>query len=173
MRTPPGGHMETDRRHPALARLDVLVGRWTVQPKVDGVGTAWTEFAWQDGGLFLHQDSDADPMPSTAPNAWRENSPFPTTTVIGLDDAAGEFTMLYADARGVYRVYRMTFADGVWTIWREAPGVKQRFTPPGGAGGHRGGGGGGVCPGGGGAEPPFRGACGRPPRGGGACSAAR
>src|SRR2546429_4642023 len=152
MRTPPGGHMETDRRHPALARLDVLVGRWTVQPKVDGVGTAWTEFAWQDGGLFLHQDSDADPMPSTAPNAWRENSPFPTTTVIGLDDAAGEFTMLYADARGVYRVYRMTFADGVWTIWRGAPRVNQPFTTPGGNGGRRRDGGGGGAPGRGGLD---------------------
>ena len=44
-----------DGRHPALARLDALVGRWTVQPKVEGVGTAWTEFAWQEGGLFLRQ----------------------------------------------------------------------------------------------------------------------
>jgi hypothetical protein len=36
--------------------------------------------------------------------------------------------MLYADARGVHRVYRMTFADGVWTMWRAAPGFNQRFT---------------------------------------------
>lgn len=39
------------------------------------------------------------------------------TAVIGLDDA-DEVTMLYADARGVHRVYRMTFADGVWRMWR-------------------------------------------------------
>ena len=70
--------MDTDGRHPALARLDALVGRWTVQPKVDGLGTAWTTFSWQDGGVFLRQDSDADPVPSTAPKAWRENAPFPT-----------------------------------------------------------------------------------------------
>jgi hypothetical protein len=114
-------------RHPALARLDVLVGRWTVQPKVDGVGAAWAEFAWQDGGTFLREYSDAGPIPSTAPQAWRENAPFPTTALIGLDDATGEFTMMYADARGVHRVYRMTFADDVWTIWREAPGFNQRF----------------------------------------------
>ncbi|AWS47997.1 hypothetical protein [Streptosporangium sp. 'caverna'] len=119
---------EMDGRHPALARLDVLVGRWTVQPKVQGVGTAWTEFAWQEGGLFLRQYSDVDSIPSDTPNAWRDNTPFPTTTVIGLDDATEEFTVLYADARGVYRVYRMTFADGVWTMWREAPGFNQRFT---------------------------------------------
>jgi hypothetical protein len=47
-------------RHPALARLDVLVGRWTVRPKVEGVGTASIEFAWQDGGLFLLQRSSFD-----------------------------------------------------------------------------------------------------------------
>lgn len=46
-----------DGRHPVLARLDALVGRWPVQPKVEGLGTAWTEFAWQDGGLFLRQVS--------------------------------------------------------------------------------------------------------------------
>ncbi|MGJ6966934.1 hypothetical protein ACSDR0_33965 [Streptosporangium sp. G11] len=114
-------------RHPALARLDALAGRWTVRPKVEGVGTAWTEFAWQEGGAFLRQDSGTDPIPDTTPNPWRDNAPFPTTAVIGLDDATGEFTMLYADARGVHRVYRMTLADGLWTVWRDAPGFGQRF----------------------------------------------
>jgi hypothetical protein len=114
--------METQGRHPALVRLDVLVGRWTVQPKVEGIGGAWTEFAWQDGGAFLRQISDIDEIPASAPEAWRTNAPFPTTAVIGLDDATGEFTMPYADARGVHRVYRMTFADGEWTVWRDAPG---------------------------------------------------
>jgi hypothetical protein len=116
-------------RHPALARLDVLIGRWAVEPHVDGLeGNAWTEFSWVEDGLFLRQLSDADPLPPSAPRAWRENAPFPTVVLVGLDDATGEFTYLYADARGVHRVYRMTFDDGVWTIWREAPGFNQRFT---------------------------------------------
>jgi hypothetical protein len=117
-----------DSRHPALSRLDSLVGRWAVRPKVEGLGAAWTEFAWQDGGLFLRQVSDVDEIPASAPQAWRDNAPFPTTGVIGLDDAAGEFTMLYADARGVHRVYRMTLAGGEWRMWRDAPGFNQRFT---------------------------------------------
>lgn len=117
-----------DGRNPALERLDVLVGRWTVQPKVEGVGTSWSEFSWLENGAFLRQESDTDPMPPTTPKVWQENSPFPTIAIVGLDDADNEFTMLYADARGVHRVYRMTFIDNVWTMWREAPGFNQRFT---------------------------------------------
>ncbi|MFI7618196.1 hypothetical protein ACIBP6_43950 [Nonomuraea terrae] len=113
-------------RHPAMARLDTLLGRWTVRLKVDGVGTSWTEFSWQDDGLFLHQRSDAE-IPPSAPPGWRENAPFPVTSLIGLDDASEQFTMMYADARGVHRVYQMTLADGVWRIWRHAPGFNQRF----------------------------------------------
>ncbi|MER7334009.1 MULTISPECIES: hypothetical protein [unclassified Micromonospora] len=115
-------------RHPALARLDVLVGRWTVQPKVEGLGAGWTDFSWVEDGKFLRQVTDAEPLPATAPQAWRENNPLPTASLIGLDDAGEEFTMLYADARGVHRVYRMTFADSVWRLAREAPGFNQRFT---------------------------------------------
>jgi hypothetical protein len=117
-----------DTRNPALARLDALVGRWTVRPEVEGVGAGWSEFGWAEGGLFLRQFADADPLPETAPALWRENTPLPTTALIGLDDATGEFTMLYADARGVHRVYRMTFDGRVWTVWREAPGFNQRYT---------------------------------------------
>jgi hypothetical protein len=116
-----------DRRHPALGRLDALAGRWTVQLKVPGGGAAWTEFAWLDGGLFLRQVTDVDDSDSLPPE-WRANAPFPTTAVIGLDDATDDFTMLYADARGVHRVYQMTFGDGEWRIWRYAPGFNQRFT---------------------------------------------
>lgn len=118
----------TADRHPALARLDVLVGRWTVQPKVDGVGAAWTEFAWQEGGAFLRQYTDIDTVPPSTPQVWRDNTPLPTTVLIGLDDAAEDFTLLYADARGVHRVYQMTFSGGVWTQRRNAPGFHQRFT---------------------------------------------
>ena len=114
-------------RHPALARLDVLVGRWTAQAKVAGLGAAWTEFSWQEGGAFLRQVTDVDEIPDSAPEAWRQGAPFPTVCVIGLDDTADEFTMLYSDARDVFRVYRMTLADGQWRMWRDAPGFNQRF----------------------------------------------
>lgn len=127
--------MDTHDRHPALTRLDVLVGRWTMQPKVKGVGGASAEFSWQDDGAFLRQTVDLDSMDADAPQAWRDNAPFPTVCVIGLD-GADQFAMLYADARGVHRVYRMTFGEGRWTMWRSAPGFNQRFTATVSADGH-------------------------------------
>jgi hypothetical protein len=120
-------------RHPALARLDVLVGRWTMRAHVEGLdggagGSVWTEFSWQDDGLFLRQFANSDPPPAESPHEWMRHAPFPTTCLIGLDDASGGFTQLYADARGVHRVYRMSFDGRVWKLWRDAPGFNQRFT---------------------------------------------
>ncbi|MGN9908438.1 hypothetical protein ACTMTJ_12910 [Phytohabitans sp. LJ34] len=119
--------MDDDGRHPDLVRLDVFVGRWTVRPTVAGLGAGWCEFTWVEGGKYLRQYADAE-IPETAPAAWREGAPFPTTALIGLDDTTGRYTMMYADGRGVHRVYQMTFDGRVWTVWREAPGFNQRFT---------------------------------------------
>jgi hypothetical protein len=47
--------------------------------------------------------------------------------VIGPDDEAETYRMLYYDERGVSRIYRMTFSGGIWTIWRDFPGFHQRF----------------------------------------------
>lgn len=38
-------------------------------------------------------------------------------SVFGLDEYSGTFSMLYADARGVSRVYSSTLVAGEWTIW--------------------------------------------------------
>jgi len=35
--------------------------------------------------------------------------------------------VLYADNRGVSRIYKMSLAENVWKIWRAAPGFHQRF----------------------------------------------
>jgi hypothetical protein len=47
------------------------------------------------------------------------------------DDDIGEFedglSMHYFDSRGVHRVYGVSFGDGVWRMWRNAPGFSQRF----------------------------------------------
>ena len=84
-------------------------------------------FAWSPDGAFLVQHADFEPSDIDIPPEWVANSPFPTYAVIGVDDESGEFSMLYGDARGVHRVYRMTLAGETWTIWRESPGLHQRY----------------------------------------------
>jgi hypothetical protein len=85
------------------------------------------EFARVEGGAFLLQHATADLLP-TAPDVWRQNSPIPIVTVIGTDDPSRAFSYLYADSRGVRRVYQMTLADLVWKIQGQAgPRSFQRF----------------------------------------------
>ncbi|HEY3008499.1 MAG TPA: hypothetical protein VGJ63_10625 [Micromonosporaceae bacterium] len=114
--------------NPALRRLGALVGEWDMEASVGGRVVAYgrTSFDWLAGEPFVIQHADAEPAES-APQDWAAHSPFPVTTIVGLDDTSQNFSMLYADARGVFRVYQMTLADDVWTMWRNAPGFHQRF----------------------------------------------
>jgi hypothetical protein len=114
---------------PQLTVLQALLGEWSMHPVIDGQPAALgrTTFAWSADGAFVVQHADAEPTEIEVPAEWQANSPFPTDAIIGLDDDSGEFTMLYADARAVHRVYRMTLADGTWTVWRETPGFWQRY----------------------------------------------
>ena len=113
-----------------LRRLDALIGVWKVEPSIDGnpTGLAQTTFAWSTEGNFVVQHSETLPVDYELPAAWIANSPFPTKAIIGLDDGSHEFTMLYADARDVFRVYQVQLTDRTWSIWRAHPGFHQRFT---------------------------------------------
>jgi hypothetical protein len=46
--------------------------------------------------------------------------------VIGATDDG--YVQHYFDSRGVARVYGMSFADGVWKLWRDGDDFSQRFT---------------------------------------------
>ncbi|MFI0486394.1 hypothetical protein [Actinomadura sp. 9N215] len=73
-------------------------------------------FGWLEGGAFLRIHS----VPPT---------PVPTATqLVSRDDSSDTYTVLYYDSRGVSRVYLMTFSDGLWKMWRDAPGFDQRFS---------------------------------------------
>ena len=108
----------------SVAPLERLVGTWQLEAVVDSRSMirGATTFEPIEGGAFLLQHADAKAGPE-----WAEHSPMPVTSVIGFDDTSGEFSMLYADARGVHRVYRMRLDDETWTVWRDAPGCFQRF----------------------------------------------
>lgn len=102
-----------------MSQLDQLagfVGGWIVgSPQFPGAEGHAT-FAWFDGDTFLVQRvAAADPAPDS-------------TWMIGGDDADEHLTALYADSRGVTRVYRMHVTDHTWAIWRDASGFSQRFT---------------------------------------------
>jgi len=106
--------------HPALKQLNTLIGEWEWEAVRDGseiIGRGWARFEWLEGSTYLieHSNTEAADFPTT------------TTAIIGLDDSSGQFTRLYADERGVYRVYQMRFQDSIWELWRDAPGFFQRF----------------------------------------------
>lgn len=101
--------------NPALERLGALVGEWEVEsPQFPG-GRGQVTFRWLEDGAYLGWDSKA---PEPAPSS---------TWIIGGDESSESCTALYTDSRAVARVYHMSLDNGVWTVWREAPGFWQRF----------------------------------------------
>jgi hypothetical protein len=71
-------------------------------------------FEWIEDGDFLVHRAGGGGGPSAR---W----------IIGPDDVTGEYGALYADDRGVSRLYGMSLERGVWRLWRDAPGFRQRF----------------------------------------------
>ena len=101
-----------------LAGFSTLVGTWDIEAThpmfpstvVRGV----TEFEWLEGERFLLQRSRTD------------HPEFPDSLIVfGADDEG--LCMNYFDSRGVHRVYRVSLSDGVWRMWRHAPGFSQTF----------------------------------------------
>jgi hypothetical protein len=111
-----------------MERLEKLVGAWESETIAGGqvVARGLTVYGWLEDGRFLVQHADGE-LTDDAPAAWRDNWPLPSTSIIGCDDAAGGFSMLYADARQVFRIYQMAAEKDVITMLREEPGFHQRF----------------------------------------------
>jgi len=111
------------KSNPALDQLAPFIGEWNIDitsmsfhEDPSAVVRGYSSFAWLEGGGFLIQHSEISA------------SDFPRSiAVMGPDDAAETYRMLYYDSRGVSRIYRMTFSGGIWTIWRDFPGFSQRF----------------------------------------------
>ena len=97
-------------RKAALARLDALIGEWSVQASFPGAPPGRTVFEWLAGEQFLLQRWEV-PHPD-APDG---------IAIIGLDRDGEEYSQHYFDSRGVARVYTMSFGDGVWKLSRDSP----------------------------------------------------
>jgi hypothetical protein len=107
--------------NPALRRLEVLAGDWDVelsgasflpdpQAKVHGPAS----FNWIENGAFLVMYQGEKEVPQA-------------TWLIGRDESTDLFKVLYFDGRKVSRIYEMSFKNGEWKMWRDAPGFSQRF----------------------------------------------
>ena len=106
-------------RDPALDAFDALIGNWDTESKhvaVDEVVSGTVTFEWLEGD-FLPQRSHTD------------DGRFPDAIgVIGAPESGDGLVMEYFDSRGVRRTYGVSTEDGVWRIWRDAPGFDQRFS---------------------------------------------
>jgi hypothetical protein len=98
----------------SLEALEPLVGEWSIlaafdeAPPVD-IGARVT-FEWLPGGkAFLIQRWEVPVR--EAPDG---------IAIIGSDpEREGNYLQHYFDTRGVARTYEMSFADGVWKLWRD------------------------------------------------------
>jgi len=119
--------MAQQTQNPAIERLGVLVGEWTMLPEFKDLPSgdigARVVFEWMPGERFLIQRWEV-PVPE-APDG---------IAIIGADpESEGNFLQHYFDSRGVARVYEMSISDRVWKLWRDAPDFSaldfsQRYT---------------------------------------------
>jgi hypothetical protein len=109
----------------AESPLGRLIGTWEFEPLVEGrsAGRGRATFEWIEDGAFVLERADA----TWSDPGWVENAPASTRAVIGWDDSTGELVQLYADSRGVLRIYRMSLTEGEWRLERAAPDFHQRF----------------------------------------------
>lgn len=108
--------------NPALADVQFLVGAWDMElseasflpdPDAKVHGSVVVEWIEQGAALAMRMGESATPT---------------ATWIIGRDDCEPDYHVLYGDDRGVSRVYRMSFNDGTWRMWRDTPGFSQRFS---------------------------------------------
>jgi hypothetical protein len=118
MTTPIGS--EAQRLNPALEPLTVLLGDWRTtgtHPLVPGTTLhGRTSFTWHEGGAFILMRSEIDEpgIPSGV-------------AVIGSDNAAGTFTMIYFDERAISRRYTVEVGHGEVSWHRDETGFAQRM----------------------------------------------
>jgi hypothetical protein len=109
--------------NPALAELEFLVGDWDM---------ALSDAAFlPDPGQVVHGRIEVRPIEAGTLLAMRQgvepSGPPAASWVMGRDDSQGLYTVLYADGRGVSRIYEMSLSDRRWRIWRDTSEFSQRF----------------------------------------------
>jgi hypothetical protein len=104
----------------SLKQFGILVGEWDtvgIHPLFPSAAHGLASFTWLNDDALLVWRFDWDPP-----------GPPSAVSVIGRDDSVEACSMLYADERGVARIYQTTLEDRVWKMWRDSPGFSQRMT---------------------------------------------
>jgi hypothetical protein len=95
-----------------MERLEPLVGEWSVEGSFRDAGPTGVEgrsvYEWTLDRAFLVERSEV-PHPE-APGS---------VSLIGRAPSGDGFLQHYFDSRGIARVYKMTFENGVWKRWRD------------------------------------------------------
>ncbi len=108
--------------NPVLAGPAVLVGDWNMElsnasflPNPTEPVKGHVSFEWLENGAFLVMR-----MGERTSRPW-------AIWLISRDETHPNYQVLYYDDRQVSRIYEMSFANGVWKMWREAPDFWQRY----------------------------------------------
>ncbi|MGB6553495.1 MAG: hypothetical protein WBE78_08390 [Candidatus Binataceae bacterium] len=103
--------------NPSLKHLELFIGEWDMAlsnasflPDPKTILHGRVVFEWVEDGAFLV-------MRQAERARW----------LIGRDETAKDYVILYSDARGVSRIYQMSFKAKVWKIWRNSPKFSQRY----------------------------------------------
>jgi hypothetical protein len=107
--------MEQHAEDQAISRLAAFIGEWRMEAMFKDIPAtdsgASVVFEWLRGEKFLIERWEV-PVPE-APDG---------IAIIGADpENHGHYLQHYFDSRGVARVYEMSFDDGIWKLWRDAP----------------------------------------------------
>ena len=113
-------NIESSHIDPVLKDLAPLVGEWHMvgtHPMFSSAASGHSSFKWLEHGALLVWHF-----------AWEQPGPPSAICVVGHDDLAKNYSMLYSDERGVARIYQMSLEGQVWKMWRESPNFWQRLT---------------------------------------------
>ena len=114
--------MDNNPINPALQNMQNFIGTWEMElsnasflpdPATNISGIA--NFEWFEGGDFL-----------ILRQGTKNKAPW-ATWFIGHDKDFPNYTVLYLDDQQSSRVYEMSYENGVWKMWRNSPGFRQRF----------------------------------------------
>jgi hypothetical protein len=112
--------LQSAKPNAALKDLAPLMGEWNTvgtHPGFPAPVSGHSTFEWLEHRSLLVWHFN-----------WEKSGPPNAISVIGHDDSAENYVMLYSDERGVARIYQISLKGQVWKMWRDSPNFSQRLT---------------------------------------------